>query len=143
MPSLRDKAHAGFLCTFSTRTSATAAGFAQKLAAEQLQTWALASGTVRHAGKAAWTVHHVQHKSHPGWDTLLQPDRRASVLGHLSSLGPHWEKSPPVEEIEIAIIAVLVDVRMRRWSHFQTTAKNVVFFANLIPCLYLCSEEVG
>jgi hypothetical protein len=28
MPSLRDKAHDGVLCTFSTRTSATAAGFA-------------------------------------------------------------------------------------------------------------------
>ncbi len=29
MPSLRDKAQGGFLCTFSTRTSATAAGFAK------------------------------------------------------------------------------------------------------------------
>jgi hypothetical protein len=28
MPSLRDEAHDGVLCTFSTRTSATAAGFA-------------------------------------------------------------------------------------------------------------------
>ncbi len=29
-PSLRDKAHGGVLCTFSTRTSATAAGFARR-----------------------------------------------------------------------------------------------------------------
>jgi hypothetical protein len=29
MPSLRDEAHDGVLCTFSIRTSATAAGFAR------------------------------------------------------------------------------------------------------------------
>jgi hypothetical protein len=45
MPSLHDKAHDGVLCTLSTQTSATTSGFAQKLAAEQLQS--RASGTVR------------------------------------------------------------------------------------------------
>jgi hypothetical protein len=40
------------------------------------------------SGQAAWTVHHV--KTIPYWVTLLQSARRATVLGQLSSLRPHW-----------------------------------------------------
>ncbi len=45
-----------------------------------------ATGTVRKR-QAAWTVHHVQN--HTCRVTLLQPAKRAAMLGQPSSLRPH------------------------------------------------------
>jgi hypothetical protein len=70
MPSLRDVAHDGVLCTFSNR-SATDRG---KLCDPSAQ--------------AAWTVHHVQNHTLLG-GTILQPAKGAAVLGQPSSLQPH------------------------------------------------------
>jgi hypothetical protein len=81
-------AHDGVLCTFCTRTSATAAGFARS---SQLSSSEVGQ-TVRSSRKVAWTVHHNTNLTWLG--TLLQLARRGSVLGHLSSLRPHWLHSP-------------------------------------------------
>ncbi len=82
-PSLRDEAHGGVLCTFSTRTSATTAGFAGS--SKQ------SSSRPGHgpSGKAAWTVHHNTNLTRLG-SLSSSHARRASELGHLSSLRPHW-----------------------------------------------------
>ncbi len=77
MPSIRDKAPDGVLCTFSNSS-----WICQKLAAEQLQT--RASGTVRQGRR------HGPSITTPGCVSLLQSARRASVLIHLSSLRRHW-----------------------------------------------------
>ncbi len=82
MPSLRE----GVLCTFSSRTSATAAGFARSSQLNsELQT--RASGAVRQKRRHG---PYISLQISPGWVTLLKPARRASILGHLSSLRPHW-----------------------------------------------------
>jgi hypothetical protein len=59
MPSLRDVAHDGVLCTFINRSAPTRAC------------------DVVTSGQAAWTVNHVQNQT--CWVTLLQPPRRAAV----------------------------------------------------------------
>jgi hypothetical protein len=135
MPSLRDKALAGVLSTFSTRTSATAAWFARSSQLSSSRPGQAVRSVMqgRRHGPSIATVGHSPPTSQAGL-------RVGSSLYPSASLG---KKSPPVEEVEIAIISVLVDVRMGRWSHFQTTAKNVVFFSNLTPCLSLCPQEVG
>ncbi len=46
-----------------------------------------ASGTLRKS-QAVWSVHHIQN--HTFRVTLLQPARRAAVLGQHSSLRPYW-----------------------------------------------------
>ncbi len=84
MPSLCNKAHGGVLCTFITRTSATEADLqdARRLAAPN-QVWRYGP-----SGKTAWSVHHNTNLTR-----LRQPptaSHGASVLGHLSSLRPHW-----------------------------------------------------
>jgi hypothetical protein len=38
------------------------------------------------------------------WVTLLQPARRAAVLGQLSSLPPHWSNKPSYTEINISTV---------------------------------------
>jgi hypothetical protein len=59
MPSLRDKAHDGVLCTFSTRTSATAAGFARS---SQLSS---SSGKVRQGRRHGPSItYNSLHRSH-------------------------------------------------------------------------------
>jgi hypothetical protein len=84
VPSLRDKAHDGVLCTFSDRTSATGTSWiCQEIAAEQLQT------TFCTASQGRWHGPSFTAQISPGWVTLFQPARRASVLGHLSSLRLH------------------------------------------------------
>jgi hypothetical protein len=60
IPSLRDVAHDGFLCTLSNRS------------APDRGKWCGPSG------QAAWTVHHVQIT--PCWVTLLQPASQAEFL---------------------------------------------------------------
>ncbi len=79
MPSLRDVAHDGWLCTFTMQ---------QQLEIPSARScWAApvrATGTVRKR-QAVW----------PGQNdicpvTLLHPARRAAVLGQPSSLWPHW-----------------------------------------------------
>ncbi len=68
MPSLRDVAHDGVLCTFSNRS------------ASDRGKWCGPSG------QAAWTVHHV--KITPCWVTLLQAGRRVGpALQPSASLG--------------------------------------------------------
>ncbi len=68
--------------TFNTRTSATAAGFAR---GSQLSS--PRPGQAVRSVRAGGMYRSSQHKSHPAaLVTLLQPARRASVLGHLSSL---------------------------------------------------------
>jgi hypothetical protein len=70
MPSLRDVAHDGVLCTFSNR------------AAPGWGNWCGPSG------QAAWTVHHVQNYNLRGlFPTASQAGRR---VGQPSSLRPHW-----------------------------------------------------
>ncbi len=62
LPSLHDTAHDGVLCTFSTRTSATAAGFARSSQLSSSWPW-----------QAAWTVHHKTNLIRLGHSlTLLQ-----------------------------------------------------------------------
>ncbi len=56
----------------------------QKLTAEQLQI--RASGSVRQGRRHGPSI---TTQISPGGVTLLQPARRASMLGHLSSLRPH------------------------------------------------------
>ncbi len=76
MPYLCDTtAQGGVLCTFSTRTSATAAGFASSSQLSSSQSIRF----IREGG--IWTVHHNTNL------TLLHG--LLSVLGHLSSLRPH------------------------------------------------------
>jgi hypothetical protein len=82
---LRDKPHDDVLCTFITRTSATATRICQKLTAEQLQTRASSIRSVREGGMDR----PLQKQISPGYVTLLHPARRAPVLGHLSILRPH------------------------------------------------------
>jgi hypothetical protein len=60
MPSLRDKAHDGVLCTFSTRTSAKAAGFARSSQLSSSRP-GQAVRSVREGGMDRPS----QHKSHP------------------------------------------------------------------------------
>jgi hypothetical protein len=70
MPSSRDTAHGGVLCTFSTGKSANAAAGFARLTAEQPQTRAT-DGTVR---QAAWTVHH-NTKSRPAGSRVCRDIR--------------------------------------------------------------------
>jgi hypothetical protein len=77
MHSLRDKAPEGVLCTFSTRTLATAAGFAKAEGSQyrgQLQTGA--SGTVRQEGR-----HGVMDRPSSTNHTLLGQSPPASQAG--------------------------------------------------------------
>ncbi len=83
MPCLRDKVHDGVLCTFNTKNIRNSRWICQKLAAEQLQ--CLSGNEGRRHGPSITT------QISPCWVTLLQPDRRASVMGHLSSLWRHWQ----------------------------------------------------
>ncbi len=88
MPSLRDRAQDGVFCTFTTRTSATAAEFARSSQLSSSRP-GQAVRSVREGGKDRPS----KHKNHLGLVTLLQPTRRASVLGHLSSfglIGAYW-----------------------------------------------------
>ncbi len=88
MPSLHDKTQDGVLCTFNTRTSATAAGLARS--SQQSSTMQTrASYTVRQGRRHRSSIT-TQISS--GCVALLQPVRRASVLGHLSSLRLHWSQ---------------------------------------------------
>jgi hypothetical protein len=81
MPSLRYQAHDDVLCTFSTRTSATAAGSARSLQLSSSRP-GQAVRSVREGGMDRLS----QHKSHlAGLLSSSQPPRRASVLGHLSN----------------------------------------------------------
>ncbi len=85
MPSLRGKAHVGVMCTFGTRTSATAAGSAKR---SQLSSSRLGQAvrSVREGGMDRPS----QHKSHPaGSLSSSQPARRASVLGHYLTVNRH------------------------------------------------------
>jgi hypothetical protein len=84
MPSLRD---GGVLCTFRTRTSATAAGFARssKLSSSNPGQAVL---SVREGGMDRPS----QHKYCPAGLLSFQPAKRAFVLGLLSSLRPHCER---------------------------------------------------
>jgi hypothetical protein len=70
MPSLHDLANDGVLCTLSNR-SASDRG---------------ASGVVRQGRRHEPSI---AYKITPCWITLLQPARRAAVLGQPSSLCPH------------------------------------------------------
>jgi hypothetical protein len=83
MPFLRDEAYDGVLCTFSTRTSVTAAGFARSSQLSRSRQGKRYGPSGRRHGRSTTTQISL------GWVTLLQPARRASVLGHLSSLLPH------------------------------------------------------
>jgi hypothetical protein len=89
MPFFRDKAHDGVLCTFSTRTSATAAGYARS---SQLSSPipGQAVRSVREGGMDPNGPTSITTQISPVWVTLLQPAMPASVLGQLSSLKPHW-----------------------------------------------------
>jgi hypothetical protein len=70
MPSLRDVAHDGVLCTFSN-----------------IQPQTGASGVIRQGRRHGPSI---TYKITPCWVTLLQPARRAAVLGQPSSLRPYW-----------------------------------------------------
>jgi hypothetical protein len=63
MPSLRDKAHGGVLCTFISRI---ADGFARKFTAEELQTCRVRGIVRQGSGKAARTVHHNKNLNRLG-----------------------------------------------------------------------------
>jgi hypothetical protein len=70
MPFLRDKAHDGFLYTFSTRTSATAAGFARSSqlrssSASDIYAQSKEFYTVRQGMREGGMDRPSQHKSHP------------------------------------------------------------------------------
>ncbi len=67
MPSLRNVVHDGVLCTFSNRWDPGA------------------SGVVRQGRRHGPSI---AYKITPCWITLLQPARRAAVLGQLSGLRP-------------------------------------------------------
>ncbi len=71
MPSLRVVTHDGVMCTFSNRST--------------LQT--RASGVVRQGRRHRPSI---TFEITSCWVTLLQPARRAAVLGHPSSLRPHY-----------------------------------------------------
>jgi hypothetical protein len=71
MPSLRDVAHDGVLCTFSIMA--------------QPQTGA--SGVVRQGRRLGPSI---MYKITLCWIALLQPAKRAAVLDQPSSLLPHW-----------------------------------------------------
>jgi hypothetical protein len=77
------KAHDGVLCTFSTRTSATTAWLAKS---SQLSS-SRPGQAVRYVRE--WHGPCITAQLSPGWVTLLQPARQASVSGHLSRLWPH------------------------------------------------------
>ncbi len=84
MPSV---AHCGWLCTFTIEQQLEI-----KLA--HSCSWAALvkeTGSVRKR-QAIWPVHHVQN--HTCWVTLLQPARRAAVLGQPSSLHHHSSLVP-------------------------------------------------
>ncbi len=72
MPSLRDIAHEDFFCTCRNRSALEQGKWCDP------------------TGQTAWAVHHVQNHTLLHWVTLLQPARRAAVLGQLSSLRLHW-----------------------------------------------------
>jgi hypothetical protein len=74
MPSLRDLAHEGVLCTFSNRPVPDRA-----------------SGVVRQGRRHGLSN---TYKITPCWVTILQPSRRPAVLGQTFSLRPHWWPSP-------------------------------------------------
>ncbi len=71
MPSLHDKAHDSVLCTLSTRTSATAAGFAISSQPSNSRPW-----------QAVRSVHHNTNLTRLGHTPSAS--QGASVLGHLS-----------------------------------------------------------
>ncbi len=75
VPSLRDVAHDGVLCTFSN-SSATDRGKRR--------------GPSR---QAAWTVHHVQNHTLLGHSPPCS--QGAAVLGQPSRLWPQWSPPPP------------------------------------------------
>ncbi len=71
MPSLREEAHGGVLCTFSNRSASDRD-----------------KCVVDHQGRRRGPS--IMYKITPFWVTpLLQPARRAAVLGQPSSLRPH------------------------------------------------------
>jgi hypothetical protein len=97
MPALRDKALYGVLCTFNTRASKPAAGYARIS-----QMSSPRQGQAVRCVKAGGTDRPSRKKSHPAaWVTLLQPARRAAVLGQPSSLRPlgRLSKSPTHSEM--------------------------------------------
>jgi hypothetical protein len=71
MPSFRDVAHDGVLCTFRNT--------------DQHQTGT--SGVVRQGRRHGQSI---TYKITPCWLTLLQPNRRKAVLGQPSRLRTHW-----------------------------------------------------
>jgi hypothetical protein len=88
MPSLRDVAHDGWLCTFTKE---------QQLEMPSDRSWA---APVRTTGtkKAGGTARPSRTKPHrPG--PLLQPTRRAAVLGQPSSLRHHWARRLTFERL--------------------------------------------
>ncbi len=61
----------------------------------------------------------------PGWVTVLQPARRASLLGHLSShrLQPHWVLSYPSPHWSLPAERDLT--RDRRWSTYYESVLSL------------------
>ncbi len=82
MPSLRDVAHDGLLCTF-TYISAAGNSIRSQLGIAPIRS----TGTVLKR-QAVRPVHHVQN--YTCRVTLPQPARRAAVLDRPSILRPHW-----------------------------------------------------
>jgi hypothetical protein len=83
MPSLRDVAHDGWLCTCIFT-------MLQKLEIPSARSWAApvrATGTVR----KRQAVRPVHHNNTSCLVTLLQPARRAAMLGQPSNLRTHWQ----------------------------------------------------
>ena len=81
MPSLRDEAHDGWLCTSALK---------QQLEIASARSWEApvrATGTVR----KRQAVRPVHHNNTSCLVTLLQPARRAAMLGQPSNLRTHWQ----------------------------------------------------
>jgi hypothetical protein len=85
MLSLRDVGHAGSLCSVYVHLLYNRSWKFHQLAAGQL----LSGQPVWYVkGRRKRPVHYV--KNHTCRVTLLQPARRAAVIGQPSSLWPHW-----------------------------------------------------
>jgi hypothetical protein len=127
MPFLHDVGYDGWLCTFT---------ILQQLKISSARSWAApvtATGTVQ-KNQVVWPVHHGQN--HSSRATLLQPARRAALLGQPSSLRPCDELGCPCQltpdSVDVVVIGrseltlPVYTIHIYSWSTILRSVKSFI-----------------
>ncbi len=136
MPSLHDKAHDGVLCSFSTRTSATAAWFQWFDRSSPPSS----SRTGQADRSREGGMDPITTQISPGWVTLLQPARSHSNTLQNIYHGNHMPEPaltlcqsrlyPPVRDLGFGLVWFQPDIPLnhkraaKEWSAQFTPPKN-------------------